>query len=441
MFGYKNEEIIGKKHFYDLFHPEDLEGLKNAALKVFKQKQPFYEFINRNITKDGEIIWLSTSGVPILDSDGNLLGYRGRDINITKRKLAEEAMWISEKKFSKIFELNPEITWIVKEEGRVIVDVNHTLTDILGYSKEEIVGKTAVELDIWQNLEDREKLFEEYEINKGFARVESKLKTKNGQILNVDILARRIEFDDTFHLMAIIRDITELRKSEERIKKNNEEMITLNKQIAEYKMMALRSVMNPHFIFNCLNSIQFFILKNEKKSAINYLSLFSKLIRNVLNSSVNRYTTLEIEVETLKYYVELEKLRFDDKFQFILSLDDNIEADEIEIPSLIIQPYIENAIIHGLTNKEGQGTLRLEIKELNDKLLCIIEDDGIGRKKSESLKIHRSKHHKSVGMTVTEERLDIINRTNDVSVNIIDLEVNGMANGTRVELLINIEKR
>ncbi|MCK5278568.1 MAG: hypothetical protein KAK04_08520, partial [Cyclobacteriaceae bacterium] len=89
----------------------------------------------------------------------------------------------------------------------------------------------------------------------------------------------------------------------------------------------------------------------------------------------------------------------------------------------------------------GQGTLRLEIKELNDKLLCIIEDDGIGREKSESLKIHRSKHHKSVGMTVTEERLDIINRTNDVSVNIIDLEANGMANGTRVELLINIEKR
>ena len=146
-------------------------------------------------------------------------------------------------------------------------------------------------------------------------------------------------------------------------------------------------------------------------------------------------------METLKYYVELEKLRFDDKFQFILSLDDNIDADEIEIPSLIIQPYIENAIIHGLTNKEGQGTLRLEIKELNDKLLCIIEDDGIGREKSENLKIHRNKDHKSVGMTVTEERLDIINRTNDVSVNIIDLEVNGMANGTKVELLINIEKR
>ena len=146
-------------------------------------------------------------------------------------------------------------------------------------------------------------------------------------------------------------------------------------------------------------------------------------------------------LKTLKYYVELEKLRFDDKFQFILSLDDNIDADEIEIPSLIIQPYIENAIIHGLTNKEGQGTLRLDIKELNDKLLCIVEDDGIGRQKTESYKINRKEPHKSIGMTVTEERLDIINKTNDVSVNIIDLEVNGMANGTRVELLINIEKR
>lgn len=363
--------------------------------------------------------------------------------DITERKKAGQALIESEEKFSKIFDLNPGIVIIIEESEQTIVEVNQGIIDTLGYSREELIGKTTIEVGLWAgtNVSDREKFYDDYNKNIGFAHLVTNFKKKNGQIIICDISAKRIEIKGRNHLFAIGSDITETKKAEAQIKEHNQEMITLNKQMAEYKMMALRSAMNPHFVFNCLNSIQYFIAGNDKRSAISYLSLFSKLIRNVLNSSVNQYTTLEKEVETLKYYIELEKLRFDDKFSFELSLDEDLDTDEIEIPSLIIQPYIENAIIHGLTSKDGHGKLLLEITNLEDKLLCVIEDDGIGRQKSESFNLNKKLAHKSVGMTVTEERLNIINKTNDVSINIIDLEEDGLATGTRVEILITIDKR
>ncbi len=241
--------------------------------------------------------------------------------------------------------------------------------------------------------------------------------------------------------LGLCYDITQRKLADLRIMKNDQELIVLSQKIAEYKMMALRSVMNPHFIFNCLNSIQFFIAKNEKKSAISYLSLFSKLMRNVLNASVERYVTLKTEVETLEYYVELEKLRFDDNFDFVLEIDEEIDEESIEIPSMVIQPYVENAIIHGLSNKQDTGTLLLKIDFEDNALICMVEDNGIGREASQKLQaLYNKTKHKSLGMTITEERLSIINKTDNVQVEIIDLIKENKAAGTRVVMKIELKQ-
>jgi len=236
-----------------------------------------------------------------------------------------------------------------------------------------------------------------------------------------------------------VTDITDRKLAERKLMEHNEELIELNKQIANYKLMALRAAMNPHFIFNCLNSIQYFIINNNRKSAVTYLSLFSKLVRNVLDNSVNQFSNLASEIETLIYYIQLENVRFEEKFSVSINVAKNIDINAINIPSLIIQPYVENAIVHGLSNKKEKGGLKIDFFRKKDKLLCIVEDNGVGRKASEKFKSEKGMNYKSIGSTVTEERLNAINKTSNVSVKIIDLVDDGAPCGTRVELLISIE--
>jgi sensor histidine kinase YesM len=221
-------------------------------------------------------------------------------------------------------------------------------------------------------------------------------------------------------------------------KQAREELLEANKQISDSKLMALRAAMNPHFIFNTLNSIQFFIMKKDQLNAINYLSTFSKLIRSILNNAVNSKIRLKDELDQLKYYVQLELLRFDNKFQFKIDIDPTLDVDEIEIPSMLIQPYIENAILHGLYNKrDDEGILSLRIKEINERVLFEIEDNGVGRAAAASFKMNLPLH-KSLGTMLTEERLKLINAQSGVSSEIEDLKKNGEASGTRVKIWVKL---
>jgi LytS/YehU family sensor histidine kinase len=187
-----------------------------------------------------------------------------------------------------------------------------------------------------------------------------------------------------------------------------------------------------------LNSIQFFIAKNDRFNAINYLSTFSKLIRSVLTHSVDNKVKLADEIEMLKNYVELEKTRFENKFLFDLHVDQALEIDNIEIPALLIQPYVENAILHGLYNKKEQGTLSIRIKEDNDAVLFDIEDDGIGREAAMQLRKQSFPMHKSVGIRLTEERLKLINEHHKVSFEVSDLHNDHGPAGTRVRIWVRI---
>ena len=170
-------------------------------------------------------------------------------------------------------------------------------------------------------------------------------------------------------------------------------------------MTALRGQMNPHFIFNSLNSIQHFITNRDKTEAINYLSKFSKLIRKILENSRENTVSLSNELQLLELYIQLEQLRFSNKFEYQIVVDEKIDIENTEIPPLLIQPYIENAILHGLINKNGEGDLYLSLEKNNGLIICKIEDNGIGRAKAQEIEQGKVSRHKSLGITVTEERI------------------------------------
>lgn len=219
-------------------------------------------------------------------------------------------------------------------------------------------------------------------------------------------------------------------------------LTSTQQKMADVEMQALRAQMNPHFIFNCLNSINRYILKSDEATASLYLTRFAKLMRLILDNSSSKNVLLSNELEALKLYIEMEALRFDKKFSHELIIDRNVNADSIELPSLMIQPYVENAIWHGLLHKDGGGQLIINVK-MTDKgmLQCIIEDNGVGREKAKELKSKSATSRKSFGMQLTQSRLALLNRHAELnaSISIIDLEdINKQPAGTKVILLIPV---
>ncbi len=207
-------------------------------------------------------------------------------------------------------------------------------------------------------------------------------------------------------------------------------------KIAETEMIALRAQMNPHFIFNCLNSIKLYTLENDSQTASEYLTKFSQLIRLVLENSMSEKVTLQKELETLKLYIELEAMRFKDKVQYKINVVPHIDQQYVEIPPLLLQPYVENAIWHGLMHKPEGGNISIDISQPEEYLLHIeICDDGIGREMAKKHKSKSATRQKSFGLKMTAERLDAINHIyqTKTEVKIVDLvDTEGNAWGTKV---------
>lgn len=207
------------------------------------------------------------------------------------------------------------------------------------------------------------------------------------------------------------------------------------KQLANLEMKALRAQMNPHFIFNSLNSIQKFIFEKDEYAASQYLTKFSRLIRHILDQSNQEHTTLSNEIDLLKLYTEMEALRFNDIFRFELTVDPSLPLD-LKLPSMIIQPHIENAIWHGLLHKENGGVIKLNFIKKNDQSIeIIIEDNGIGREKANELKSKQVLKKKSYGSQISEDRVKIFNELNGVQTDVIYVDLkddSGKARGTSV---------
>ena len=204
----------------------------------------------------------------------------------------------------------------------------------------------------------------------------------------------------------------------------------------------LRSQMNPHFLFNSLNSIKLYIINNEKKNAVHYLNKFSKLIRKILEASSVREISLADELETVQLYMNIENIRFNDEINFEVVVEKNIDTHTIKIPSLILQPFLENALWHGLSGKEGVKHIELRVKKENIYFTNItITDNGIGRESSERIKKNRIIKRKSVGIKITKERLANFSKgyQNSFTFDILDLyDDENRSRGTMISLNIPV---
>ena len=222
------------------------------------------------------------------------------------------------------------------------------------------------------------------------------------------------------------------RKQLEKEKKNAE----LQKMMSELQL--LRTQMNPHFIFNCLNSIKLYAEKNDIEAATSYLFRFSRLMRLVLENSKSGQITLKQEIETIRLYLDMESMRFKEKLQYKIVVDKNTDPEYTEVPPMLIQPYVENAIWHGLMHKEDGGLITIHVSEQDETLIISVKDNGIGRKKAGELKSMSAITHKSFGMNITGERLALLNAEYKINANVSvnDLYENGVAAGTEVIIKI-----
>jgi len=212
------------------------------------------------------------------------------------------------------------------------------------------------------------------------------------------------------------------------------------KRVLSLEQSMLRSQMNPHFIFNSLNSIKQFIIVNEKEKAVRYLNKFAKLMRKILEGSSRRETSLAEEIETIDLYLKIENMRFSNDIDVNIQVDPNLNTELIKVPSLLMQPFLENAIWHGLSDKDGEKKIWIHIEKESDVRMRIsITDNGIGRERAEQKKVKRTHKRNSVGLTNTRERLHHFARNyeKDFDLEFIDLKTeSGESSGTQVVLRI-----
>jgi len=211
----------------------------------------------------------------------------------------------------------------------------------------------------------------------------------------------------------------------------------LRHRITETEVMALRAQMNPHFIFNCINGIDALIQSNDKYHATVYLNKFAKLLRNVLDSSKQNVISLTQDLETLQLYIDLEQFRDENKFTAAINADESLLQDDYQVPPLVVQPYVENAILHGLRYRpDNNGKLTITVTKNEEYIEYIIEDNGVGRN---TLKTGSKRQDHSYGMQMSEDRVRYFNNEDYASVTITDLENEGKPAGTRVQVLLKIQ--
>ncbi len=216
-----------------------------------------------------------------------------------------------------------------------------------------------------------------------------------------------------------------------------------DKTILTLEQDMLRAQMNPHFIFNSLNSIKLYIINNEKENAVYYLNKFSKLIRKILVASTEKEITLEDELETMQLYMNIENIRFNNEINYTINVDENVNTTNIKLPSLILQPFLENALWHGLSSKEGEKNIHLNVSRVNGGFVRMeITDNGIGRTEAAKIQQNKILKRKSVGIELTKQRL--ANFSSDYSgnyaISIQDLKEDGKPSGTKVVIDIPVHE-
>jgi PAS domain S-box-containing protein len=544
--GFTRDEVVGKTALdINLWvNPEERQ-------KFFKQylKEGKVSYETKFRKKNGQEIyaWVSSVRIQLFDEHFVLTSIK----DITARMQAEKI-------FQTVFRSSPDMMALVRKKDGVLIDVNDHVYDSIGFTREELIGRRTDDLDIWFDNSEK-KAAPELTITEPHVTYEARLKSKSGREVFVLVSSSLVEIAGETHILYLTKDITDRKRAENKLRyseanlaatinntntviwsidtnylllaqneasrqytkkyfgkyleigqpvqvfddvedeatrkywkeiyqrafngehvtrlheefgryfdvsinpivdndkvvgltvfsmditdriareqqvvKNLEHLAEAEKRIGELKLMSLRAAMNPHFIFNALNSIQFFITTNESEQAIQYLSTFSKLIRGILNASAQKKIRLSEELDLLRHYIHLEQVRFEDKFVVRFDIDRNIDKENIEVPSLLIQPFVENAIVHGLSHKESDGILSISAKQLDEnRLFFQITDNGIGRDAAKKLQTSNRGTHRSLGVSLAEERLKMINGESHLTVETEDLYVKGRPAGTQVRI-------
>jgi tetratricopeptide (TPR) repeat protein len=361
-------------------------------------------------------------------SSANALGNLGttyRDMGMTDLSLKYYAKAIEEAKLDKNFS---SVYWVYLDMSDMYLQKGDTSSAFKNYVIYKKYSDQFMKQTSSQGLADAK------------IRYEADSRNKELQLLSLRVSNQRLLIYGYTGLFVLSLAIGILLFSRSKI--NAKRRISeMNHKIAEITQANLRQQMNPHFIFNTLNSIQYYMYQHDKLATNNYLTKFSSLMRKVLENSQHTSIPLRDELEALTLYLELEMIRFKDKFDFEIKVDDEIDPLLYKVPTMLIQPYVENSISHGLMPCEGKGLVKIGLKLENQYISCTIEDNGIGRDASQELKKNKESNHNSLGTQIVTSRLDLVNALYGTNLKTIytDLkDINGEPEGTRVEIQIPI---
>ncbi|WP_300569440.1 histidine kinase [Flavobacterium sp.] len=317
---------------------------------------------------------------------------------------------------------------LASEKGKTI-EVKKSLTQLLSYYKSHGKDKESIALyeEFFQNFEQLIQSDTSLIDAKAFQITEEKIRQlEKEKTLKDELISKK----NTFNYV-LIGSILLLLLFFGFIVKALYSIKTKNKEIA---LQSLRREMNPHFIFNSLNSVNQFISQNKELEANKYLTSYSNLMRNMMENSNKDFVTMSNEIEQLKKYLDLEHLRFQDKFDYQIIADENLDIETTFVPNMIVQPHLENAIWHGLRYRETKGLLLLKFTLKKGKIGVIIDDNGIGLTKSQELKTQNQKVHQSRGLTNTKERISLLNELYKTNITFHVSEKITPETGTIVEI-------
>jgi tetratricopeptide (TPR) repeat protein len=288
--------------------------------------------------------------------------------------------------------------------------------------------------------DEKQKQITHKEIEYEFSKKEELLKAEQGKkdaLALAEISRQKIIRNYTIASVAIVALFTFFLI----VAYNKRKKAKFDRQVSEVEMQAMRLQMNPHFIFNCMHSINKYVMDNEKQLASEFLIRFSKLMRLILENSREKSVPVKADLLTLEMYMQLEALRFKHKFNYSISVDPAIDTEKTLIPPMLLQPFVENAIVHGIQNRAG-GLIKINISKEGEMIRCTVEDNGIGRKQAALFKSTTETQKQSLGVKITRERLQIISQLKKVKTAIFMEDLVGTDNsnnGLRVELLLPLE--
>jgi len=320
------------------------------------------------------------------------------------------------------------LTWLYKDISAMYANMERYQLAYENSKLHSAYNDTLMSEDYSRRLVEAQTRYEREKSEKEIALMEIRLQRNNYLLYGLGGLS----------LLVVVFAILFIRNSRLRARQRMEDM---NHRISELNQKNLRTQMNPHFIFNTLNSIQYYVFQNDRISSNNYMTKFAKLIRKTLENSEHPAIPIQEEIDALELYLELESLRFKKKFEWTIDIDEEIDTYMYKIPTMLIQPFVENAIGHGLMHKDGKGFVNIALKLGDSCIHCSIEDNGVGRAKAMEIKNGKKENHRSLGTSITETRLRLVNSLygKNMKVKYTDLKDDeGNASGTKVEICIPI---